>query len=272
LSSARSAFPSSDAPPEDGGISLMGLNDFVSPDELSVVFQPIIAMATGKLFAYEALVRCSRAEFRSPPVLFDRAVEAGCTGRLGRMIREIGVPLCEGVPLFVNIHPSELNEGWLVRPDDPVFEHDEEIYLEVTESVPMTHFDLCMSVLQEVSSRAGVHLVVDDLGAGYSNLLRIADMEPRVVKLDRQLIMGLDTDRRKQKLVTALVKLCASLDADVVAEGIETVGEFKALLDTGAHYGQGYLFARPAFPLPEINWPTLDVATTLAPPTRQSND
>jgi EAL domain-containing protein (putative c-di-GMP-specific phosphodiesterase class I) len=227
----------------------------VAPDELSVVFQPIVDMHTGKLFAHEALVRCSVPRFASPPVLFERAVSTGCTGRLGRMIREIAIPLSAGKPLFVNVHPQELQEGWLVRPDDPIFEHDHEVFLELTESVPLTHFDLCYSVLRELRARGGVHLVVDDLGAGYSNLKRISDLEPRIVKLDRSLVFGVDRSQRQRQLVKSVVKLCEDLDALVVAEGIETVAEFSALRDTGAHLGQGYLFARPAYPMPPVTWP-----------------
>jgi EAL domain-containing protein (putative c-di-GMP-specific phosphodiesterase class I) len=227
----------------------------VAPDEISVVFQPIVDMRSGKLFAYEALVRCSVPRYASPPVLFERAVTTGCTGRLGRMIREIAIPLSSGKPLFVNVHPQELQEGWLVRPDDPIFEHDHEVFLEVTESVPLTHYELCISVLRELRARGGVHLVVDDLGAGYSNLKRISDLEPRVVKLDRGLIANIDQNARQRQLVRSVVKLCGDLDALVVAEGIETVGEFNALRDSGAELGQGYLFARPAFPMPAITWP-----------------
>jgi EAL domain-containing protein (putative c-di-GMP-specific phosphodiesterase class I) len=127
----------------------------------------------------------------------------------------------------------------------------------VTESVPLSHYDLCLNVLKEVRARTGVHLVVDDLGAGYSNLKRIADLEPHVVKLDRGLIMGIERNRRQRQLVTSVVRLCTELGARVVAEGIETEDEFKALSDTGAHYGQGYLFAKPAYPLLKIHWPAV---------------
>ena len=257
LSEAASAKPSDkpDSSPVEAQDSLLALMSFVQPGDLSVVFQPIIELAGGKVFSYEALVRCSLPEFRAPPKLFDRAVEQRCTGRLGRMIREIGVPLAGGKPLFVNIHPRELAEGWLVRPDDPIFLHDDAIYLEVTESVPLTHFDLCMGVLKEVCTRGGVHLVVDDFGAGYSNIKYIADLEPKVVKIDRQLVVGIEKNRRQRELVTAVVDLCHRLDSKVVAEGVETMDEYLALLDTGADYGQGYLFARPGFPLPEVPWP-----------------
>jgi EAL domain-containing protein (putative c-di-GMP-specific phosphodiesterase class I) len=229
--------------------------DEVRPSDLSAVFQPIVTLATGAIFAYEALVRCGVPRFASPPKLFEHAGASRATGRLGRMIREIAVPLCGGLPLFVNLHPNELEEGWLVRPDDPIFSHDHDIYLEITESAPITHFHLCASVLREVCSRASAHLVVDDLGAGYSNLKIIADLEPKVVKLDRQLIQDLDKKPRQQKLVSFTVSLCNELGADVVAEGIETVGELKAVIDCGAQYGQGYLLARPGFPMPTVKWP-----------------
>lgn len=227
----------------------------VAADDLSVVFQPIVRLGDRALFAYEALVRCRVPQYENPLVLFAAAVAGGCAGRLGRMIREIAVPLCAGRPLFLNVHPQELNEAWLVRPDDPIFEHDHEVFLEITESVPLTHFDLCMSVLREVRSRGGIHLVVDDLGAGFSNLKRIADLEPRVVKLDRELIAGVDRSKRQQQLIKSVVKLCVELSAKVVAEGVETPDELSALLDTGTHFAQGFLFARPSYPMPPITWP-----------------
>jgi EAL domain-containing protein (putative c-di-GMP-specific phosphodiesterase class I) len=235
--------------------SFFALQRLVSVEDLSVVFQPIVNLASGSLFAYEALVRCSKPELKSPLVLFERAVSAGCVGRLGRMIREIAMPLASGMPIFLNVHPQELQERWLVRPDDPIYQHDDSVFLEITESVPLTHYDLCIDVLREVRARSGVHLVVDDLGAGYSNLKRIADLAPQVVKLDRDLVCGVDRNARQQQLVASVVRLCTDLHAVVVAEGIETEGELHALSDTGAHYGQGFLFARPAFPMPPVTWP-----------------
>jgi len=169
--------------------------------------------------------------------------------------------LASGVPLFVNIHPCELSDGWLIRPDDPIFCHDDVAYLEVTESVPLLHFDLCKSVLDEVCARGSVFPVVDDFGAGYSNIKYISDLNPKIVKLDRKLVVDVHRHPKQLKLVRALVDLCTELDAQVVVEGIETVAEYRALLDTGAKFGQGYLFARPGFPLPEIRWPPRDEPT-----------
>jgi len=244
--------------------SQTALERLVSPDDLSVVFQPIVDMRDGELFAHEALVRCGVPALKNPLVLFERALEVGCAGRLGRMIREIAVPLSAGKPLFLNVHPQELHEAWIVRPDDPIFGHDHVLYVEVTEAMPLTQHELCMNVLRELRSRCHVELVVDDLGAGYSNLKRILDLQPKIVKLDRELIINLDRNVRQQKLVAGIVRMCVDLDAMVVAEGIETDQEFVALQDIGVHYGQGYLFARPAYPMPAVTWPP-DSSVNLKP-------
>lgn len=230
--------------------SHVSLKRLIRSEDLSVVFQPILRLATGRVFAYEALTRCSVAEYRNPALLFDRASEEGCVGRLGRSVRETAVPLCEGVPLFLNVHPRELEERWLVQPDDPLCFHDHTVYIEITESVPLTHFALCRSVLRELKQRTDARLVIDDLGAGYSNLLLIADLEPSIVKLDRGLVMNIDKEPRKHMLVRGIVNMCVNLGAQVVAEGIETKEELEALRDTGVHYVQGFVFARPGFPLP----------------------
>jgi EAL domain-containing protein (putative c-di-GMP-specific phosphodiesterase class I) len=111
-------------------------------------------------------------------------------------------------------------------------------------------------VLEEIKTRGGVFLVIDDLGAGYSNLLRIVDLEPSIVKLDMQLVRGIDRRPRQQRLVRSIVKMCEDQGASVVAEGIETADELNAVIDCGAHYGQGYLLARPGFPPPAVSWPS----------------
>jgi len=222
--------------------------------ELYVVYQPVVDLRSRKIFAFEALARTKAPEFDGPLSLFAAAVEHQCTGELGRMLRAMSLDGMTTHPLFMNLHPAELNEGWVVQPDDPIFKHSEDVYLEITEGVPLSHFRLCQNMLDEVRGR-GVHLVVDDLGAGYSNLKYIADLHPRVVKLDRGLIAGLTKSSRLFKLVSAIVRLCSELDSKVVAEGIETTSELEAVIAAGARFGQGYLLARPAFPPPEVTWP-----------------
>ena len=223
--------------------------------DIDIVFQPIVSVLTRRVFAYEALTRCRWPSLANPETLFRRASEESCCGRLGRMVRAASVQKAPGVPLFVNVHPDELSARWLVRPDDPVFFHDHDVYVEITESAAFTHYEVCVNVLKEIQSRAGIFLAVDDLGAGHSNLKRVLDLEPRIVKLDRALITGLDQNPRQQILVRHVVRLCVELGAEVVAEGIETADELSAVVDLGCHYAQGYLLGRPSYPLPPGHWP-----------------
>ena len=231
---------------------IKGLPGVLALGDLSVVYQPIVSLTTMEPFAYEALVRSNSPHWISPPSLFDEAIKSRCVGALGRAIRELATTHCTEMPLFLNVHPNEFDESWLVQPDDPIFTHDQPIYLEVTESVPLTHFAYCHSVLREIRGK-GVSLAVDDLGAGYSNLKYIVDLKPEIVKLDRTLIADLAQDRRAQVLVRHIVRLCHELGARVVAEGIEQETEMKVVVDCGAHYGQGYYFARPAYPAPGVS-------------------
>lgn len=240
---------SGEVPPDEQGVR--GLAD----DDIAVHFQPIVRTSTRDTFAHEALVRCKVPEFRSPPALLEAAVRENAIGRLGRQIRDATFRGCAGLNVFINIHPAELESRWLVRTDDPINQHDGQVYLEITESAAFEQFDLCMSVLKNVCSRVGAHLVVDDLGAGHSNLTRVLDLEPRVVKLDMGLVRGVDKLPRKRAVVKHLVRLCTELGAEVVAEGIETADELRAVCDVGVQLVQGYALARPAFPPPPIFWP-----------------
>ena len=148
-----------------------------------------------------------------------------------------------------------IESRWLVRTDDPLNQHDAQVFLEITESAAFEQFDLCMSVLKNVCSRVGAHLVVDDLGTGHSNLTRVLDLEPRVVKLDMSLVRGIDRAPRKRSIVRSMTQLCGELGIRVVAEGVETADELRAACDVGVHLVQGFALARPAFPPPPIHWP-----------------
>ncbi len=223
--------------------------------DLAVVFQPIVDLRTGRTFAYESLARCQWPEFASPVRLFEAAVAETACGALGRKIRDVTFAQAARLPLFINLHPKELSSRWLVRPDDPIGFHDAPVFLEITESAALDFFDLCTSVLKEVCHRTGASLVVDDFGAGYSNLLRIVELGPDIVKLDRELVRGIDANPRQQKLVAGVVRLCHDMGAKVVAEGIETLDELLAVIDAGAELGQGYLLARPGAPGAAVFWP-----------------
>jgi EAL domain-containing protein (putative c-di-GMP-specific phosphodiesterase class I) len=228
------------------------LDETLRDKRFGMVFQPIVDLHRRRVFAYEALVRPQLHS--SPPALIADGARQGRLGFLGRTLRAASIAGCPDHPLFINIQPDELLEHFLVQPDDPIFNHRQAVYVELTEAVPLQRLDLCAQMLQEIQAR-GVHVVVDDLGSGYSNLRYLADLKPRVVKLDRELITGLRAGSRRFTLVRALVTLCNDLDAMVVAECIETPEELAAAIDAGCHLGQGYVLARPALPPPPIVWP-----------------
>jgi len=240
----------------------------LSTADIGVVFQPIVDVNTGRLFAQEALVRCKRPEYASPPVLFEHAVTEGACGRLGRLIREVAFATSGDVAVFVNVHPEELAARWLVRTDDPICFHPNTVFIEVTESATFTHFDLCVSVLKELCARSSAKLVIDDFGAGYSNLERLVTLDPAVVKLDLALIRGVHENKRRQTVVRHIANLCRELGATVVAEGVETIDELRCVCDLGVDYVQGYLLARPGAPPPLHTWPLKAPAVSMPPRSR----
>jgi len=223
-------------------------------DDIGVVYQPIVDLTDGSTFAYEALVRCKVDAFRAPPRLFEQAEQEQCCGRLGRMIRDVSFAADVPAALFINLHPAELSERWLVRPDDPIGFHQQAVYLEITESAAFDQPELTRRVLKEVCERVDARLVVDDFGAGHSDVFRVLELEPDVVKFDRALISNADQDASKRERLDYLVDLCTELGATVVVEGIETLGELRAVRESGAPLAQGYLLGRPGNPLPVVTW------------------
>lgn len=221
---------------------------------MRIAFQPIVDIRTRKTFAYEALARSPFPIFEGPLHLYEAAVRAGRVGEMGRQHRIQATKLCTEWPLFLNINPNEFDQGWLVRPDDPLFWHKQQVYLEITESAPLIYFEQCHSVLAEIRKKR-VMLAVDDFGAGYSNLRYISDLTPDIVKLDRVLVAGLREGSRLFTLVRSIVRLCKEMGAKVVAEGIETLTELAAVESARVDYAQGYLLARPGLPPPEATWP-----------------
>jgi len=233
---------------------LEAIHEIIDKKLLRIAFQPIVSMRTRQVFAYEALARSPFPVFQGPQHLYEVAVRSGRVGELGRQHREQAIKACPSWPLFINVNPNEFDQGWLVRPDDPLFWHKNQVYLEITESAPLIYFEQCHSVLAEIRKK-GVRLAVDDFGAGYSNLRYISDLTPDIVKFDRELVAGLKEGSRLFHLVRSLVRLCKEMGAMVVAEGIETVAELAAVETARVDYSQGYLLARPGLPLPRSEWP-----------------
>jgi len=222
--------------------------------QLKVVYQPVYELGTGSVYGYEALARVDSPAFETLLELFQAASAAGRIGQLGRLHRSQAVANCPSQPLFINIFPTEFDYGLLVRPDDAIFRHKFPVYLEITESVPLNHFNQCVDVLGELRKK-GMFLAIDDLGAGYSNLKYIADLTPDMIKLDRNLIENVRDGTRQARLVSAIVSLCKQMGARVVAEGIETVDELIAVERAGVEFCQGYLLGRPSATPEGDSWP-----------------
>ena len=94
----------------------------------------------------------------------------------------------------------------------------------------------------------GARLAVDDTGAGYAGLTHVMRLQPDIIKLDRALTTGVDLDPAKAPLISSFVRYARDIDADVCAEGVETLAELERLADLDVAYGQGYGIARPAAP------------------------
>lgn len=235
---------------------------------MNMVFQPIVDLQEGQIFAYEALCRSRVPQFETPPAMIDAAIAVGRVGELGRLQRSLASKNCSEWPIFVNISPNEFDEPWLVRPDDAIHLHRQPVYLEITESVPLVFFEQCHSVLAELR-RKGAHLAIDDLGAGYSNLKYIADLAPDIVKLDRDLVAGCTMEGSQFELLRSIAKLCHEVNARVVAEGVETAEELEAVTSAGIDLCQGFFLGRPNVTPSELSWPAADIVASDALKARQ---
>ena len=101
-------------------------------------------------------------------------------------------------------------------------------------------------------TQMGFSIAVDDIGAGYSGLEKIAHLNPRYLKFDMQLVRDIDQSNVKREMARALKTFAGKMDSKIIAEGIERDGERQACVDLGIDFGQGYLLARPG-PLETFN-------------------
>jgi EAL domain-containing protein (putative c-di-GMP-specific phosphodiesterase class I) len=100
----------------------------------------------------------------------------------------------------------------------------------------------------------GYRIAIDDLGAGYSGLASFAQLEPEAVKFDMFLVRDVHREPTKRKLLQSMMTLFREMGKLVIAEGVETPEERDTLAEIGCDLMQGYLFARPGKPFPEVRW------------------
>ncbi len=224
------------------------------PDSLTMAFQPIMDLRTGRIAGYEALSRFNGTPYRSPDQWFAQAHRCGLGYAVEAKALAAALALRdrpEGTYLAVNLSPSSLTAAEVqavlpARLDDLV--------IEVTENELASGDPAVAGAILALRER-GARLAVDDVGAGYAGLTHVMRLAPDIIKLDRALTTGIEDDPVKAALVSSFVRYARDIDATVCGEGIETLAELTTLAGLDVAYGQGYLIARPAAP-----WAPLDPA------------
>ena len=233
------------------------LQSILLEDQLGMAFQPVVDLGTGAVHGYEALCRGPVAtSFHSPAVLFAMATEADMVFELDRGCRRKALVAAKSLPpgakLFVNVFPScmydpEFQGASLIRILDELGLSPDRIVLEINEKYAIENYPLFLEALQNLT-QMGFEVAIDDIGAGYSGFEKIANLNPRYLKFDMQLVRDIDGSYVRRELARALRDFAAKMDSRIVAEGVERDGELKVLLDLGIEFGQGYLLGRPAPP------------------------
>jgi len=224
-------------------------------DQLSVVFQPVVELATGTIHGYEALCRGpAGTTYHNPTSLFAMAAEADMVFELDRSCRRKALLGSKGLPagakLFINVFPScmydpEFQGASLIRLLEGLGLAPERIVLEINEKYAIENYKLFVEALQNLT-QMGFEIAVDDIGAGYSGFEKIAHLNPRYLKFDMELVKDIDGSYVRREMARALKDFAHKMESTIVAEGIEREGELGALRDLGIEYGQGYLLGRPS--------------------------
>ena len=237
----------------------------------SMAFQPIVDVSAGTTFAYEALVR--GVEGQGAYEVLSQVTEANRYG-FDQACRVKAIGLAAQLPcpapdalLSINFLPNAVYEPKAciqltlataaatgIPSDRLLFEFTE------TEQLDHDHVGRILTTYRAM----GFKTAIDDFGAGFSGLTLLAKWQPDIIKLDMELVRGIDFDRVRRALVRGIVGACAELEVTVLGEGVETEGEAATLHELGVRLQQGYLFGRPAFEaLPEAAFPA-SAAVTLA--------
>ncbi len=243
------------------GGNVAELRRILEEGDIEVVFQPIVHLEDSRIIGYEAFCRGPRdSALERPQALFDtsREVSAGleldllCQRRALEGARRMG----PGVKLFLNALPASLLDpefrDHLLRdlPQGLPFKV-EDIVIEIAERDAIGDYRQLESDLGELRTR-GIRIGVDDVGTGSGSFQTIAEVRPDYIKVDGSLIRDIQHSLVKQEMLRSLSKVAHSIEATLVAEGIESGEELAAIRECGVEYGQGFLFAIPRRELPAI--------------------
>lgn len=225
----------------------------IQKDELSIFFQPIVDLETGRIKTFEALVRWFHPEKGElkPDEFIPVAEETGVIVTLGNWITaqaaRVAAKWPEDVTVAVNLSPlqirapgaalgikSALREAGL----DP-----RRLELEVTESLFIEDNHATAAFIDELSA-IGVRFALDDFGTGYSSLGYINTFPFSKIKVDRSFVSGAQVGKKSDAIIRAVAEMGATLGMDIVAEGLETIEQVQVVRDAGCNLGQGFYFSR----------------------------
>lgn len=220
--------------------------------EFAFAFQPIVSVRNQTIVAHEALARGPQGQPATS--VLDQVTWANrhrfdqeCRTRAIQQAAALGMRESLSINFIPNdaASPSACLQGSIRAASECGFDLSRLIF-EVTENEKVVDADTLARIFRDYR-KVGVKTAIDDFGAGYSGLNLLARFQPDIVKLDMDLIRGIDADRPKQIIVESIVGLCDKLGVAPLAEGVETASERDVLANLGIDLMQGYLFARPAF-------------------------
>jgi len=240
--------------------------------EFRLHFQPIVALPSGQLLGFEALIRWTHpTRGQVPPSAFiPLAEDTGLIVEIGTWVLRAAcaalsgwrrsLPGGESLRISVNLSARQLKDPSLIQVvRDAIMRNGipgPSLCLEITESLLMDNPEAAADVLREVRA-LGIKLSIDDFGTGYSSLAYLKRFPVDEVKIDRSFVDGLDRDdSAEESLVAAIIAMAGALGMSTTAEGVETLGQGRRLMSLGCGSAQGYLIARPM--------PGADVAATVA--------
>jgi diguanylate cyclase (GGDEF)-like protein len=230
----------------------------VPAGQLVVHYQPTVRITDGRTTGFEALVRWNHPERGMiPPAEFiPLAEESGVITEIGRWVLRESVAqgavwsAGTGTPvrMAVNLSPRQLLDDDLTADVEAALRDSgfpaRQLTLEVTEGV-LVH-DVDRAVAQLESLRAlGVRIAIDDFGTGFSGLSYLRHLPADIIKIDRSFVSDLPAGRSASTLISSIVGLAHTLGLEVVAEGVETEEQRRALEEMRCGSAQGYFFARP---------------------------
>ncbi|WP_100865343.1 putative bifunctional diguanylate cyclase/phosphodiesterase [Novosphingobium kunmingense] len=222
-------------------------------DELSIFFQPIVDLNTGRIRAFEALVRWfhpEKGELR-PDEFIPVAEETGAIITLGNWITAQAARAAaqwpEDVTVAVNLSPLQIKApGAALGILNALREArlpPHRLELEITETVLLDNSKQTDDFMAELSA-AGVRFALDDFGTGYSSLGYINKYPFGKIKVDRSFVSGVNAGKKSEAIIRAVSEMASTLDMQIVAEGLETADQVNAVRDAGCTLGQGYYFSR----------------------------